>query len=523
MTTTLPGVKSCQNCPSFLEPKDASKVRLASGSAMCSRFGRVLGRPGLSDDQNEKIQLSIAQDCKGYGEPAGLGVKPGLERTEVMLPNPKIMMNPPSPADPKHKSVTNCQMCIHNVDGDIVKQELGWSTNLCAAKGKLLFPATAKANSVDCEYKMFGIRSRSVEGMNLYPEYEDAFQLASDPIKNFWKKKRDGLVDPQVYPDERGIPLTAEEIKSGIRAFRRIHNPENPKQFVHLPIFDRDQIPVEDQPKIPMIGDPEHPEDYIDHGGLVYTIAALWTELDETPAAWGEPGVGKTELYRHMAWLMGLPFVRISITGSSELDDLAGKSHFEEGRGTYFKMGRVVTGWSKKCVLCIDEPNTGPPDVWQFLRPLTDNSKQLALDMDEGQIIPRHDDCYLGLALNPDWDPRNRGAEPIADADSSRLMHLWVPFPPPELEKEIVRARIRHDGWEIDDARMHTLMNIADELRKLSEQGDISISWGIRPQIQVARAWRFFDIEKAYSLAVADALEPSQQQVVMDIVRSHKK
>lgn len=522
MSQTLPGVKSCASCPSFLAPNDAGKVRLATGGAMCARFGKVLSRPGLDDDQVEKIYMSIADRCPSYGAPGALGVTPGKEQTEVMLPDPKVMTSAPSEADPKHAVVSNCQMCMHHIDGDVVRNETGWSAGMCAATGRLLLPASFRANAKGCEYKYSGTRRRHMADMHLLPEFEDAFTLASDPVAKFWKQRKDGLVDPQEFESERPEPLTPDELKSGIRAFRRIHNPEDPKQFVYLPVYDRDQIRPEDVKKIPMIGDPEHPEDYIDHGGLVYKVAALWVELDETPACWGEPGVGKTELFRHMAWLMGLPFIRISITGRSELDDLAGKSHFENG-ATVFKYGRVVTGWTSKSVLCLDEPNTGPPEVWQFLRPLTDNSKQLVLDMNEGELLSRDMDCYLGLAMNPDWDPRNRGAEPVADADSSRLMHIWVPYPPPELEREIIRQRVSHDGWEIDEKRIKTLMDIAGELRGLSEQGDISISWGLRPQIQVARAWRFFGIETAYRLTIADALEPSQQATILDVVRSHKK
>lgn len=520
MTTSLPIVKTCLTCPSYLKPSEVAGVyRSSTGSAMCARYGKILSRPALSDEQNEQTQIAIAGTCDSHGKARMNGVKAPLEKTEVMLPDPKLFFTKPSSGDPSHTRVTNCQMCTNYVPSDVVRRETGWTSGLCSAKGKLILDSRAKNNAEGCDAKLFGPVRRDISDLSLLPEYEDEFALAADPIKKHFANLKAGIVDSQMY--ETDSPVKPEEVKRGIKAWRRIVDAEDTSRHVFLPIFDRDAIPIEDQVKIPMIGDEEAPELYIDHGNLVYSIAALWTEMDETPAAWGEPGVGKTELYRHLAWLMGLPFIRISITRSSELDDLAGKSTYSPEDGTSFKPGRVVTGWSSKCVLCIDEPNTGPPDVWQFLRPLTDNSKQLVLDMDEGQTVPRNDDCFLGLAMNPDWDPRNRGAEPIADADGSRLVHVWVSMPPKELEKEIIRARVARDGWDISPKQLNTVMNIAEELRKLSADGELAISWGIRSQIKVARMLRWFGLLKSYMLASGDYLEPAQRQIMTDIVNAH--
>jgi MoxR-like ATPase len=515
-------IVSCETCPSFLKASEASSVLgSATGSSMCSRYGKVLDRPGMTDPQKKTTRIAIAKNCDSYGSVKGLGIAPGNERTQVVIGDPEVMFNKPSPVDPKHLQVNNCSMCKNLVSADVVADELGWFAPLCAAKGKLILPSRPKQNAKGCEYKYHGPGRRSLDGMPLLPEYEDAFALASDPIKKFFAEKKAGLVEPQDFETEKDV--TADDKEAGIRAWRRILDPEDPTREVYLPIFDVAGFSEDEVKKIPKTGDDEHPELYIDHGGLVYKVTALWTMLDETPALWGEPGSGKTELARHMAWLMQLPFERISITASSELDDLAGKSSYTPEKGTYFTQGRVPKAWAKKCVMVLDEPNTGPGDVWQFLRPLTDNSKQLVLDADVGQTVSRHDDCYLILAMNPDWDPRNRGAEPIADADGSRLMHVWVPMPPPELEKEIIRSRVALDGWDIDTPRLDMMMRVADEIRKLSEEGEIPVSWGIRSQIKVARALRWFDPITAYRLGSANYLEPSAQTTMLDIVRAHQK
>lgn len=228
-----------------------------------------------------------------------------------------------------------------------------------------------------------------------------------------------------------------------------------------------------------------------------------------------------TEAFRYMAWRMALPFNRFSITGSSELDDLAGKMMFTPGRGTFPHYGHIPLAWQQPGVMCVDEPNTGPPDVWQFFRPLTDNSKQLILDMLEGERLDRHPDCYLGMAMNPSWDPRNMGTAELADADANRLMHVRVVLPPPEVERRIIQQRVHLDGWEMPASMLDTVMSIASNIRQLVENHTLpSMSWAIRQQIKVGRALRWFPPTLAYRRAIADSMEPERMEAILDQVRA---
>lgn len=227
-----------------------------------------------------------------------------------------------------------------------------------------------------------------------------------------------------------------------------------------------------------------------------------------------------TELFRYMAWLMQLPFERISITGESEKDDLAGKFHFENNE-TKFKDGRIVAAWKKPNVVVLDEPNTGPPEVWQFIRPLTDNSKQLINDANEGESVERHQFAFLGMAMNPAWDHRNVGAQVIGDADGSRLMHIFVDMPPEQVERDIIKARCMIDNYEIEDAVLNSIMEIAKSIREMSDNGELPITWGVRNQIKVARATAWFPLERAYALAVLDYLEPETKAMVGEIISAH--
>lgn len=504
----------CWDCPSFLPPEQTpSKFKKSIGAPMCGRYGHVLGKPGLREEQAKKLQTHFASKCDAFGEP--MPPVPVSKSFTVALPDLNARVETTSTQQGFCKS---CAQCAKFIPERVVMRDFGWLAGMCSAKGKLILANQQVYEARDCEYRIYGAVRETTTDINLLPEYDDAFQLSVDPVKSYFKNKGK-IIEPHEYESDKEV--SDDEKASGIRAWRKVADPNGSGNEVFLPVYDPDFFSDEERAKIPRSGDDEHPELYVDHFGGVYLAAVAWTELDETPAAWGEAGVGKTELARHLAWLMCIPFERISITAQTELDDLAGKMMFTQERGTYFNYGRLPRAWSKPCVLVIDEPNVGPPDVWQFLRPLTDNSKQMVLDMAEGERIKRHDDCYLMLAMNPAWDPKNVGAMPIGDADANRLFHLYIELPPESLEREIIANRVHLDGWEIDTDRLNMLMSIAKDLRGLADDDSLPITWGIRPQIKVARALRWFDPITAYRRAVGDYLEPEAQQVLLDAVRAH--
>ncbi len=513
-TGSGPGPRvNCENCPSFLGSTDAvTKFRKSIGAPMCGRFGIPLARPGVSGRVGGRVRGHIAEHCGAFG--LELPITPLEYRFQVALPMPELLDRTVS--FNQRDACNSCASCVHFVRDDVVARELGWAAGLCAVKGKLILTNRQVIEARNCEFREYGPIRQSTNGVHLLPEYESDFG-EFDPIKAFFAN-REVQVEPTEYETDR--PVSTEESEAGIRAWRAVKDPER-DTIAYLPIYRGDFFDDAERELIPNSGDDEHPEMYVDHFGGVYLAAVCWTELDETPALTGEAGTGKTELFRHLAWLMQLPFRRVSITGSTELDDLAGKMHYSPDKGTYFQYGRLPYAWMRPGVICLDEPNTGAPDVWQFLRPLTDNSKQLVLDMNSGETISRHTDCYMGMTMNPSWDPKNVGAMQISDADANRLFHIFLETPPPQLEREIIAARVKLDGWEIDDKRLAMVMSIAVELRALVKDGTLPISWAIRPQIKVARALRWFDTVTAYRRAIGDYLEPEAQQALLDVVRAH--
>lgn len=512
--------ESCQTCPSYLGTDDVqSHFKKSIGAPMCARFGHVLGRPGAKPVQVKSLAEAFGSVCDSHGKPKPIDV-PVKIAAQVSPGDPRITLGE-KPNDDELSRVSTCHECMHFVQPSVVRENWGWTFGLCAMSGRLIFPQRVSHEAKACDWRSPGTNRTSMEGLVLAPAYDTAFEMDADPIAAYIAKRKRGeitWIDPTDYETDK--PVESADADAGIRAWRRIDDPKGTGKFTFLPIYGLEKFDDAEREKIPVAGADEHPELYVDHSGAIYKVAILWRELDETPMLWGEAGTGKTELFRHLAWLMNLPFDRINLTAKSEVDDVIGKM-LAQNASTYFQYGRIPRRWTRAGVLLLDEPNVAPDEIWQTIRPLTDNSKQLVIDQNGSEHLPRDADCYLGMACNPAWDVRNVGANTLADADGNRLSHLMMPMPPEPVERAILEDRCALDGWKPTDAEMTMVLGIAKEIRALCADGTLPISWGVRPQIKVVRSLQWFDPETAYRLAAADNLDPEQGAALLDVVKAH--
>lgn len=519
------------------------KLQRSFEGPVCGKKLIAISRPTVTD--LEKQAKQIAARCSEFGKPTEFANDGGRDlaiEIAVAFPDLSSQIHPEAP----DARVRSCAGCVNYVGPVAAEIKLGWKTGFCKAKGSLLLDDRLGRYAARCEFRIRGDGGlansfpddKTLDDWNVNVLPEHTIKMSAGSPMAILKAKRDVGYEPSEYPTDKPVGPGAQA--KGVRAWRRVKDQREFGADIFIPVFDirtMTEIPKEwdldiELAKIPLTASDERPGDYIDHGNFVYRVAVAWTRLGETPAMWGPAGVGKTELFRHLAWLMQLPFERISITASSELDDIAGKMMFINNE-TVWHNGRVSRAWSKPNVLLIDEPNVGPPDVWQFLRPLTDNSKQLVLDQNRGERISAHRAAYLGMAMNPAWDVRNVGAMELGDADGSRLMHINMPLPPREIEEAIIKQRLildrppRLDGEALkreeyrENEIIRILMEVAKDLRSMSDQGAIPVSWGIRNQVKVARLKKYLSWEDAFRAGVVDALEPKAGEVILASVGSH--
>lgn len=533
--------RNCARCPAFVShSKKDEQIELfgvATGLAMCARLHIPLETLTQTTEEAHKMRGEIAQNCVEWGRPKSpVNLTHPTRKYRIAVDRldgevKKIAEDMQTAKDGSLQAVPRaraCSSCVFYAKPEQMTEQLGIPQAACTAHGKLIPVGKGKATADSCGD---GIEDfQNTEAYN-YDWTKQLLNPYSSNITVIGMDMKPGELkpvhsDPLTYPTDK--ELTEEDRAEGIRAWQKLMDPEKGSdRFVYMPIFDPEFFAPEERVKIPVAGvgpEDSHPELYEDHFGLLYTCMVLWTQLHETPALNGIAGTGKTAFFEYAAYRMSLPFERFSITNSTELDELQGRMNLvstETGNVTEFVYGRVALAWQKPCILCIDEPNTGPNDVWQFFRPLTDNVTQMVIDVNNGERLARHKHVFMGMAFNPSWDMRNVGTHEIGDADGSRLMHVEVPMPTPEQERKIIQRRCALDDFSIPKTDLDAVMAIAKELRDLAGQDAFPVHWGIRNQIKVARALAWFPFKRAYRLAAGDLLEPAYRDQLLTIVGSH--
>lgn len=508
----MTATKSCLNCPSFMSASDEeldSRLSKPTGGPMCAVFGHVLGSTRSTPDEIEQASFYMANDCPAFGLP-----RPDeFDWNNYVGPVVASPNEAQRPAEPD-ESVVSCHNCKSCVSAEVVYREMGWPVPLCQAKGVLILKPIAEAR--ECPYKESGFQDQTTSHINLVEWLREGFRMPEEELLKQFVPAAHDFIDPTVYPTD--APVQPEDVLVGVRAWRRVFDPEGSGKYVDLPIMDPSHYSPEQRLRIPQTGDETHPELYVDYNNLLWQFAVEGWALRETPILEGEPGVGKTQFARTLAWQCQMPFRRIQFQRTMDVIDLLGSDQLRNNE-TFFEPGVLPCAWVADEVVLLDEPNVGPDEAWQVLRPVTDNSKELVIGLNH---FPRGRFNMLLMAMNPSWDPRNLGTNELADADGNRLSFLLVERPPDPVERHIIRSYCKElDDYDIEDDVIDTILAASADIRAMSETGEYPGTWATRQMIKVARKTKWYTIPKAFRVAALDNLEPSIKDTILQLVNSH--
>ena len=484
-----------------------------------------LGSAKQTSAQKTATEASFASTCGDYqaGEPIVAKVKPGagfVGGTAV-----SIGMRNNGQDAPK-----SCTQCDYFAPAKTVSGSLGWSQPLCLARGNLLNSKIyrSEANSCDVGVKP-GQGGATVAITDFTPLPAYSIEVTGEEVA---RVKTIGGDDPLAYETDK--PVTTEDQAHGIIAWREVKHPNGLKNAtpVYIPVFDPESFTEEERALIPRPGDDDMPELYRDYAGLIYRMALnMFGGFQRAVTFIGHAGVGKTEGLKHLAYLTQAPFVRLSITAATEPATVVGRHLVSVDREssqsvTEWVDGRLSKWWDKRCVICLDEPNTAQPELWQTLRSLTDGSKTLVLDEDRGQMITRGPFTMFGMCINPDWDHRYIGVEKINAADAQRVGGIWVDYPPIDVEAEIIAAKCLASGYQVKQTLVDALVKIGEDIRKSSDPttgGDLDVTWSIRVAVSIALYTQFLSLQEAVAMALSDWVEPEQRDIIRGIVRTYER
>jgi hypothetical protein len=506
--------KNCIECPSFLTTKEAREFWSAPDiqAPMCARLGYVLGVPGTDEADSGATEV-YASRCDFHGRGCPSDPTPSWE---PLLFTPKFDLLETDKSG-RGDEVESCFDCSKLERLMTAKGEI---TYVCGGTGKVILASTVDREAASCGFKSprDGKPITEVER----DDYLPMFSATSVTVKKPRAKKKStaksaiGFVKAGV--DYSSDAPVSEEHKGIIKAWRKIESPRG--KVYYLPVFENSYFSEEDQEKIPREGD-EHgdPSLYIDHGNLLLDFTIISYVRDLNLVLEGEPGSGKTEGGRFIAYVMNMPLTLLEYNEYSEPEEFKGLQQFDPSVGTYVKPGLLPVAWQKPGVIVSNEWNLAPEGIHQMYRSLNDSSRTLHV-YDVG--FKRHEYCFHLSTMNPAWDYRNIGAKTLASADTRRLSFKWMPEPDKEMMDTIVTETVKKvDGITLDKAVRRVILKIHDDLREMGKQGKLPDPWTLSQDVKVARLVEDYGLEAAYRRAYFDHVEPASAEIALSAIKHH--
>jgi MoxR-like ATPase len=517
----VPAPRDCAGCPSFKVAGQQVVISTKSGAKSypltfdaCARYGDVLSRPGYNEI-GTALRQHAAQECSTYHESTDKA-GPDSMNPQFRIGRGDIDAMAMSTNSTTSDRPATCVGCLHWVPANITFKELGWNMGMCAAKGRLIFPARAAYEAEDCGVGIKGPNRTTTDGVRVDTIFLSVTRPnvtvkgGSTPTPTATK------VDPRDYPTDREV--TPEEASWGIRAWRAIPDPEGLHDPVMLPIFNGTDLVGFDPRETYESGY----EEYIDHQSLAYDMACAWMIQDKVPLLIGEAGTGKTMLGIYMAYLMDLPVTIHSIDPQTESYVFFGEQSLAESANgvqvSTFREGEFAYDWDKPGVTVLDELNTND-ECAMAARPYLGGSKILRVAA-AGYKKHKHLARMLMCTQNPHDNPIYTGVKPLSAAEMSRMAKRRVGLPDERLEREIIAGHCRAADYEIKPETIDKLMQVAKEIRAMIADGALPISWGLRDQVNVALYTQTFSFEKAFRVGVVDGLESNVVDPLLNIVRT---
>ncbi len=154
----------------------------------------------------------------------------------------------------------------------------------------------------------------------------------------------------------------------------------------------------------------------------------------------GVPGLAKTLLIRTLAQAMDLSFGRIQFTPDLMPSDITGTEILEEDHESGRKVFRFLKGPIFANVILADEINRTPPKTQAALLEAMQEHAVTA----GGDTMPLSEPFFVLATQNP---IEQEGTYPLPEAQLDRfIFNLWIDYPAPEEEEEIVRTTTAGDS-----------------------------------------------------------------------------
>jgi nitric oxide reductase NorQ protein len=195
----------------------------------------------------------------------------------------------------------------------------------------------------------------------------------------------------------------------------------------------------------------------------------------------GPKGTGKTTLVRKFAEMIKKPLYSVNFSLRTKESHLVGATLLQNGT-TKFALGIIPKSMQEGALLYLDEVNTAEADVLIRLDEALDDRRELVLkEAGETITVKAREDWFVIATINP---LTHAGTKELPPQLLSRFpVRLHLDYPPPEIEKEIIRMYVNGvNGEDLDKA-----IKLANKLRSAAKVEDVYYSPSIREMIAFAK------------------------------------
>lgn len=244
-------------------------------------------------------------------------------------------------------------------------------------------------------------------------------------------------------------------------------------------------------------------------------------EADAPVLLVGETGTGKTTLIRELAKEKGKELIRVSLNGSTSVEEILGKWLVKEGT-TYWQEGVLVTAMKKGHWIVFDEINAALPEILFTLHSLLDDDRKVLLPEKDNEIIHPHAEFRFFATMNPPEE--YAGTKDLNKALVSRFSAVLDI----EVLDETNEIKVLHKVHNIDESLAVRLVKLGRTLRESKTKNEIFYFCSTRDLVHAGKmASKGLDMNTAVITAIFNKMTKDEQAVVskvlMEFQRTAKK
>ena len=219
----------------------------------------------------------------------------------------------------------------------------------------------------------------------------------------------------------------------------------------------------------------------------------------------GATGSGKTALVRYYCALHNKPYLRISLSGGTTVEDLVGH-YILKDHETKWVDGLLTLAVRNGYVVVIDELNAAEPEILFVMNALLDEERRLILIQKDGEIVEPHPDFRLVCTLNPS-ELGYAGTKELNEAQADRFIHIPIDYSS-SAENKIIQKT------ELSEEDKSKIKRFLIRIREAHEKGEINTPFSTRSLIE------FVDLVKnKRQNLISFRFSKFEQKVVQDLLQ----